>query len=67
MTPDRDAYSIPEFCAAHGFSRAGYYNLAPDDRPREMRVGARVLISRESALDWRRRMEARAAEESQRA
>ena len=61
MTPDRDAYTIPEFCAAHGFSRASYYNLPADQRPREMRVGSRVLIGREAAEAWRRRMEEQTA------
>ena len=64
MTPDRDAYTIPEFCAAHGFSRASYYNLPVEQRPREMRVGARVLISREASVEWRRRMERLAAEKA---
>ena len=57
MTPDRDAYPISDFCARHGISRAKYYTLAPDQRPREMRVGSRVLISREAAAEWRRHME----------
>lgn len=58
---DTDAYSITTFCARHGFSRAGYYNLPPDERPREMRIGNRVLISREAAADWRRERENLAA------
>ena len=57
MDPDKDAFSVPEFCKRHGFSRAGFYNLSPDLRPREMRVGGRVLISKEAAAEWRRRME----------
>lgn len=60
--PGHDAYPIPEFCTRHGFSRATYYNLPADQRPREMRVGARVLISREASAEWRRRMECLAAE-----
>ena len=62
MVPDRDAYTIPEFCSAHGFSWATYYNLPAEDRPREMHVGPRgklKRISRESASDWRKRMEQR--------
>ena len=59
MNTERDAYSIPEFCRRHGFSRAGYYNLPLELRPNEMRVGGRVLISKEAAADWRRRMETR--------
>jgi hypothetical protein len=51
---EKDAFSIAAFCARHGFSRAGYYNLPPNERPREMRIGSRVLISKEAAADWRR-------------
>ncbi len=60
MTADiRRARSIPDFCEIHGFCRSGYYNLNPDDRPDEMRIGGRVLITDESAAEWRRRMTAR--------
>jgi predicted DNA-binding transcriptional regulator AlpA len=49
----RLAFSIGEFCAAVGISRATYYTLPPDQRPREMHVGARrVLISRQAADEW---------------
>ena len=51
MTPDRDAHSIPEFCASHGISRASYYNLEPDDRPREMRVGTEAYVRLINALN----------------
>jgi predicted DNA-binding transcriptional regulator AlpA len=51
-----DALSIPIFCARHGISRGTYYNLrAAGLGPNEMRLGTRVLISRESAAEWRRR------------
>ena len=63
MVPDRDDYTIPEFCAAHGFSRATYYNIPPEDRPREMQVRGCKLISREAGAEWRRRMETRGAKE----
>lgn len=56
MTSDRDAYQIGEFCRRHGFSRSHYYDLPTEDRPREMRVGHRVLISVEDAAEWRARM-----------
>ena len=49
-----DAYTIPEFCSQHRFSRQGYYNLPLEDRPDEIRIGKRVLISREAAARWRR-------------
>jgi predicted DNA-binding transcriptional regulator AlpA len=55
----RDAYSIEEFCRAHGFSRATFYNLlAAGQGPAVMRVGSRRFVSREAAAEWRRKMEA---------
>jgi hypothetical protein len=55
---ERDAYRIPEFCARHGFSPAKYFQLAAaGEGPRVMRVGKRVLISREAASEWRRSRE----------
>jgi hypothetical protein len=59
---DRDAYTIEEFCVSNGISRSSYYNMEPKDRPVEMAVGASKRISKEARFDWRRRMEARAAE-----
>ena len=54
-----DAYTINEFCLAHRFSRATYYNLKKENRgPREMHVGTGVRISREAAAEWRREREA---------
>jgi predicted DNA-binding transcriptional regulator AlpA len=51
--------SIREFCAAHGFSRGQYYRLkAQGHAPRETRFGAGgkiVLITEESAREWRKR------------
>jgi hypothetical protein len=59
---ERDAYRIPEFCVRHGFSQAKYFQLKlSGEGPREMRVGKRVLISKESAAEWRRSREAAAA------
>lgn len=55
---EKQALSIPEFCAAHGLSRSFYFLLRKDGLgPREMRVGGRVLISCEAASDWRRERE----------
>jgi hypothetical protein len=59
---ERDAYSIPEFCLRHGFSQAKYFQIAASgEGPRVMRVGKRVLISREAATEWRRSREAAAS------
>jgi hypothetical protein len=53
------AYSIIEFCALHGISRAHYYNLKTLGLgPIEMHCGGRKLISVEAAADWRRAREA---------
>jgi predicted DNA-binding transcriptional regulator AlpA len=56
------AFSIDEFCADHGISRAMFYILKKTGKaPAEMKVGTRVLISIEAAAAWRRPMEAGAA------
>ncbi len=53
------AYSLNEFCAAHRIGRAFYYKLkAQGLGPREMRLGSRVIITREAAERWRREREA---------
>jgi predicted DNA-binding transcriptional regulator AlpA len=54
----RLALSIPEFCEAHGISEAFFYKLKKHgEGPREMKVGARTLITFESAAEWRRARE----------
>ena len=56
----RLALSISQFCEAHDLSEAFYYKLKKQgDGPREMKVGARTLISLESAAEWRRAREHR--------
>ncbi len=58
MPEEKDAYSIPEFCRRHGISQSFYFDMSRNGRgPRVMRLGARVLISREAAADWRRCLE----------
>ena len=53
------AFTVPQFCASHGISRALFYILQRDGRgPRIMKCGRRTLIARESAEAWRRQMEA---------
>ena len=57
QTP-RLALSIPEFCEAHGISQGFFYKLKKQgEGPREMKVGARTLITFESAAEWRRARE----------
>jgi predicted DNA-binding transcriptional regulator AlpA len=59
---ERDALGVDEFATRHGISRAYLYLLwKRGDGPRFMQIGARRLISREAALEWRQRMEARTA------
>ena len=61
--PEREAYSVVEFAQAYGLSRATIYNLWKDGSgPRLMRVGRRTLISKQSAAEWARRMEAASTE-----
>lgn len=56
--PPRLALSIPEFCKAHGISEGFFYKLKKQgEGPREMKVGARTLITFESAAEWRRTRE----------
>jgi hypothetical protein len=58
IPPQRLALSILEFCDAHGISEGFYYKLKKQRKgPREMKVGARTLISFESAAEWRRARE----------
>lgn len=58
-----DAQTIEAFCRSHCISRAFFYVLKKQGKaPREIRIGAKVLISRESAADWRRAMESASPE-----
>jgi predicted DNA-binding transcriptional regulator AlpA len=46
--------TVPQFCHAHGISEAFYYKLKQAKRgPREMKVGARRMVSFEAAAKWR--------------
>jgi hypothetical protein len=48
------AMSIPQFCDRHGISEAFYFVLRQrGEGPDTMQVGARTLISVESAAQWR--------------
>jgi len=41
---DPAGWSIPAFCAACNFSRASFYNLSGDLRPRSVKLGKRHII-----------------------
>jgi hypothetical protein len=59
------AYTISTFCVAHDLSESFYHKLKVDGLgPREMRIGARVLISHEDAVAWRAEREAATAAEA---
>lgn len=52
------AYSVTAFCQRHSISRALYYKLAKEGKaPKTIKLGRRTLISQESALEWRQRMQ----------
>lgn len=56
------AYSIDEFCRAYRISKATLFREWKRRRgPRTMKVGRRVLISLDAAVEWQRRKEAEAA------
>jgi hypothetical protein len=53
------AFSIREFCKLHAISERFYFQLKADGRgPDEIKLGHRVLISREAAARWRAEREA---------
>ena len=58
------AYSIAEFCKAHGdFTRQHFHSLIKQGRgPRIFKVGKRTLISRQAAAEWILKMEAMTAD-----
>jgi predicted DNA-binding transcriptional regulator AlpA len=52
--PDELVFTINEFCAAHKISRSQLYKLWKQGRgPRTKHVGSKVLITAESAAEWR--------------
>jgi len=61
---DQDAFSIKEFCERHGISQSFFFKLRNRGLgPRTMRLGTRVLITREDARQWRKRHAASARNE----
>ena len=52
------AYSIEQFCQAHGISIDLYFKMQRQGLgPKTMKVGARTLINIEAAAAWRRSRE----------
>jgi hypothetical protein len=60
---EADAYSVEEFCRRHRISVQLFYKFK-DDMPLTFKIGSRVLISRESAANWRAEREAETVAES---
>ena len=54
---DFDAFTVAEFCARHRISIKLFYKK-PTEMPASFYVGARRLISKEAAANWRRAREA---------
>ncbi|MDB5922909.1 MAG: hypothetical protein JWN13_1845 [Betaproteobacteria bacterium] len=54
------AFTIKQFCKAHGFSRSLYYTLKKKHQaPATIRAGRRVLITAAAAHEWREAMSSR--------
>ncbi len=41
---ERAGWSIPLYCIACGFSRATFYTLPDDRRPRSLKIGKRHIV-----------------------
>jgi hypothetical protein len=55
LVPNAEAYSIPEFCEAHRISESMYYKIRSVGLgPKETRALSKIIITKESAADWRR-------------
>jgi hypothetical protein len=51
-----DAYGIPAFCKRHDISTSFYHKLqAQGLGPATLKIGSRVLITKEAARQWRER------------
>lgn len=60
MHIEKQAFSIPEFCAAYSVGRAKLYRMMKaGEGPRIMKVGRKTIISKEAADEWRRNIEAK--------
>lgn len=63
ISSTREAYSVTEWCALVGISRAFFYKLPEARRPSVVRLGRRTLITRAAADAWQARMLRDAIEE----
>src|SRR5262245_13315041 len=61
---DPDAFTIDQLCQRHGVSHSVYYRLkAKGLGPREIKLGTKVLITKEAAAEWRAAREAETAQQ----
>jgi hypothetical protein len=59
---DIEAFTIDQFCLAHGISKRHFYDLKNAGKaPRLMQIDRSIRIARDAAADWRREREAEAA------
>src|SRR5262245_27073413 len=57
-----DAFTIDEFCAQHRLSKSFFYKLKTLGlAPATIKLGSKVLITREAAAEWRAAREAETA------
>jgi predicted DNA-binding transcriptional regulator AlpA len=57
---EKPVLDIPDFCEAHGISRALLHKMWRNGTgPRIMKIGRRTLISTEAAAEWRKGLEAK--------
>jgi hypothetical protein len=55
---DQAVFTVAEFCTAHKVSRSRLYKEWNEGTgPRVLRVGTKILITKEAAADWRRSRE----------
>lgn len=51
------SYTIAQWCGAYHVSRSYYYTLKEQgNAPQEIRLGRKVIITRQSAEKWEKRM-----------
>ena len=57
-SPERAAYTIPEFCFRNSISRPTYHRLRSEGRgPAEMRIGLNLIrVTAAAERDWQRAM-----------
>ena len=58
-SPERAAYTIPEFCFRNSISRPTYHRLRSEGRgPAEMRIGLNLIrVTAAAERDWQRLMQ----------